>query len=255
MKHIELYQKLSEAYPPALSAEWDHDGIMVMKDGEQPVCRVLVALDLTADCAKKALLGGFDLILTHHPLLFRPLDALYPKDPLSARALMLYEKGISVFSFHTRLDCAEGGVNDTLATLLGLSEVTSFEVEGLPMGRIGRLPEAKKGSELAEQIKEQLGCPQLTLSLPQKRIERLALLGGSGGGEWKDALLAGADGYLTGEASHHHLLDAGENALCLFAAGHDYTERPVCHTLKAAVEALLPEVRVEIYDQIAISRL
>ena len=108
MKHIELYQKLSEAYPPALSAEWDHDGIMVMKDGEQPVCRVLVALDLTADCAKKALLGGFDLILTHHPLLFRPLDALYPKDPLSARALMLYEKGISVFSFQARLRRGRG---------------------------------------------------------------------------------------------------------------------------------------------------
>ena len=123
------------------------------------------------------------------------------------------------------------------------------------MGRIGRLPEAKKGSELAEQIKEKLGCPQLSLSLPEKRIERLALLGGSGGGEWKDALSAGADGYLTGEAGHHHLLDAGENALCLFAAGHDYTERPVCHTLKKKVEELLPEVRVEIYDKIAVSRL
>ena len=254
MKHIELYEKLNALYPPALSAEWDHDGIMVMKDGDQPVCRVLIALDLTAECAKTALLGGYDLIITHHPLLFRPLDALYPKDPLTARALMLYEKGISVFSFHTRLDCAEGGVNDALAELFELSDLTVFEVEGLPMGRIGRLPEEKSAKELAEEIKEKLGCPQLSLSLPQKRVARLALLGGSGGSEWKDALAAGADGYLTGEAGHHHLLDAGENALCLFAAGHDYTELPVCRALKRRVDGLLQGAKVDVYQKIAISR-
>ena len=120
MKHIELYEKLNARYSPSLSCPWDHDGIMVMKNGEQQVKKVLIALDCSNEAVKKALLGGYDVILTHHPLLFKGLSALVPDNPLSARALLLYEKGISVFSFHTRLDCAEGGFNDRLCALLGL---------------------------------------------------------------------------------------------------------------------------------------
>ncbi|MBQ7847375.1 MAG: Nif3-like dinuclear metal center hexameric protein, partial [Clostridia bacterium] len=66
MKHIELYEKLNARYSPSLSCPWDHDGIMVMKNGEQQVKKVLIALDCSNEAVKKALLGGYDVILTHH---------------------------------------------------------------------------------------------------------------------------------------------------------------------------------------------
>ena len=106
MKHIELYEKLNARSSPSLSCALDHDGLIVMKDGEKQVKKVIITLDCSNEAVKKALLGGYDVILTHHPLLFKGLSALVPDNPLSARALLLYEKGISVFSFHTRLDCA-----------------------------------------------------------------------------------------------------------------------------------------------------
>ena len=74
MTHGALYEQLTKRYPTSLSCSWDHDGIMVMKDGEKQVCRVLVALDCTNECAAKAISGGYDLILTHHPLAIKGLS-------------------------------------------------------------------------------------------------------------------------------------------------------------------------------------
>ena len=249
MTHGALYEQLTKRYPTSLSCSWDHDGIMVMKDGEKQVCRVLVALDCTNECAAKAISGGYDLILTHHPLFFKPIGALVPDGPLMARGLLLYEKGISVFSFHTRLDCAKGGVNDRLAMLLGLSSLTEFQVDELPMGRIGKLEKATTGAEFSKALKEKLGASAVFCNLPHKKIEKVALLGGSGGGEWKDALKAGADCYVTGEAGYHHQLDAAEAGLCLLVCGHDFTEKPVLWQLKEDLATLCPEAQVDIFEK------
>lgn len=255
MTHQELYEQLNILYPPSLSCPWDHDGIMVMKNREQPVKKVLLALDCQNDCAKRAIVGGYDLIVTHHPLFFKPIDALVPTSPLLARGLLLYEKGISVFSFHTRLDCAKGGVNDMLSTVLSLEHTEPFLVEELPMGRVGDLQEAVSGREFAEALKEKLGLTALFCNLPDKKIKRVAVLGGSGGGEWKDALLAGADCYVTGEAGYHHQLDAAEAGLCMMVCGHDFTETPVCRKLKEDILALCPEAQIDIFEKNQISCL
>ena len=249
MTHATLYKALEELYPPSLSCSWDHDGIMVMKNGEKEVKKVLVALDCTNDCAKRAIMGGYDLIVTHHPLFFKPLDALCPTTPLLSRGLLLYEKGISVFSFHTRLDCVSGGVNDVLSGLLLLNDVESFLVDELPMGRIGTLPEALSGEEFAAILKEKLGVGAVFCNLPDKRIKKVALLGGSGGAEWKDAQKAGADCYVTGEAGYHHQLDAAEQGLCIMVCGHDHTEKAVCRRIKEDLLALCPSLQVDIFEK------
>ncbi|MBQ8399269.1 MAG: Nif3-like dinuclear metal center hexameric protein [Clostridia bacterium] len=249
MKHIELYEKLNARYSPSLSCPWDHDGIMVMKNGEQQVKKVLIALDCSNEAVKKALLGGYDVILTHHPLLFKGLSALVPDNPLSARALLLYEKGISVFSFHTRLDCAEGGVNDRLCALLGLQNCTSFDVEGLPMGRMGKFEEPMDGRALAALLKEKLGCTAISAGCPDKKIKKLAVLGGSGGEEWKSVRALGADGSLTGEAKYHDQCDAAEAGLCMLVAGHDYTEKPVCVSLLQELGTICPDVQADVFEK------
>jgi dinuclear metal center YbgI/SA1388 family protein len=249
MTHEQLYQQLSALYPDSLSAAWDHDGIMVMKNGGQEVQKVLLALDCSNECAKRAIVGGYDLILTHHPLFFKPIGALVPENPLMARGLLLYEKGVSVFSFHTRLDCGRGGVNDRLAALLGLCEVTPFEADGLPMGRVGKLQEPLSGREFSAFLKERLGASAVFCNLPEKRVSTVAVLGGSGGDCYKDALLAGADCYVTGEASYHRQLDAAEAGLCLILCGHDLTEQPVLLGVKELLLTLCPEVQVDIFEK------
>lgn len=249
MTHEALYHALCALYPPTLSCPWDHDGIMVMKNGDKEPKKVLVALDCTNDCAKAAIAGGYDLIVTHHPLFFKPIHALAPSNPLMARGLLLYERGISVFSFHTRLDCTKGGVNDHLSELLELTDPTPFFVEDLPMGRVGSLKEAMNGRDFAALLKKTLGTPAIFCNLPDKKIKKVALLGGSGGGEWKDALLAGADCYVTGEAGYHHQLDAAESGLCMMVCGHDFTEKHICRKLQSDLLALCPEAKVDIFEK------
>lgn len=171
------------------------------------------------------------------------------------RALELYSSGIALFSFHTRFDCGKGGVNDELSALFGLEEVCSFPVEGLPMGRIGKLPKAFSAKELAEKVKAVLGCKSLRLTLDRKEIRRLAVLGGSGGDAFKEALAAGADGYLTGEAGYHEMLDAADRGLCMVVAGHDYTENPAAEALGRQIKELLPSAEVLLHREERISTL
>ena len=251
----ELYNKLNALYPTDLSCEWDHDGLMIMKDGNRPVKKVLFALDGSEGAAQYAIDGGFDLIITHHPFFFHPVSSLSDYAPNVARGLKLYENGISLFSFHTRLDCGTGGVNDTLAGLFSLTDVTAFEVDGKPMGRIGNLPFPLSGKELAEKTEALLGAKAIRYTLPGKKVSRLALLGGGGGSSMKDALAAGADGYITGDAGYHNLLDAEERGLCLIAAGHDYTEIPVLKSLAKTVKEFIPEVETDIYEKISLCAL
>ncbi len=251
----ELYDRLDALYPTSLSCEWDHDGLMIMKDGDRPVKKALFALDGSEGAVQYAINNGFDLIITHHPFFFHPISALTDHAPNVARGLRLYENNISLFSFHTRLDCGTNGVNDTLAKLFSLSDVTAFEVDGKPIGRIGTLPSPLCGKELAEKAGAILGAKAVRYTLPNKKISRLALLGGGGGSSMKEALAAGADGYITGDAGYHHLLDAEEHGLCLIAAGHDYTEIPVLKSLEKTVKVLIPEVESEIYEKISLCTL
>ena len=105
-----LFAKLNERIPRSLSYEWDNDGLMCCPDGEREVRRVLVALDATADVCDKAILEGYDVILTHHPFIFKGLRAIDDASAISAKAIALIKEGVSVMSFHTRLDALEGGV-------------------------------------------------------------------------------------------------------------------------------------------------
>ena len=130
----ELNELLNERFSPALSCEWDNDGLQVTPDPGATVTGVLLALDLSdaaIECAKDS---GCNVILTHHPLLFRPLSELTPESGVGRRVQRLLSLGISAIACHTRADAAPGGLNDALAERMGLSDVTPF-ADGIP--RIG----------------------------------------------------------------------------------------------------------------------
>ena len=221
MKATELYYELERRIPKGLSEEWDNDGIMLLP-GDKEINNVLIALDVTPKVAKEAIEGGYDLIITHHPMIFHPLKSVRDE-----KIINLLKNDVCVFSFHTRLDTVAGGVNDTLCDLLGLKDVTLF----CEMGRVGKLKHSMNTGELCKLIKEKTFAPSVNASCEVDKISTAALLGGGGKDFFKESKDI-ADVYITGEMSYNTMLDASEMGICVIEAGHFYTEFPVCKTLE-----------------------
>ena len=218
----ELYDALSALYPRALSAAWDNDGVMVSGNLDAPVRHVLCALDVTERTVGEAVRLGADLILSHHPLIFRPLASLTEESAVGRRAMTLLASGISVLSFHTRADAAEGGVNDLLAEALGLSDTSRFG-DG-DIGVLGDLPTAVTAEALAETVKAALGAPLVLLGDSGRPLRRVAVVGGSGKDEIAAAIAVGADALVSGRLSYETVNEAKELGITLIEAGHFFTE-------------------------------
>ena len=139
MTVMELYKALDAAIPRALSCEWDNDGLMCCPDPNKQVERVLIALDITEEVVDDAIEGGFDVILSHHPIIFKGLRAVEPSNAVARKTIKLIQNGIAAMSFHTRLDALTGGVNDVLAARLELQNTEPFGVDPIPIGRVGEL--------------------------------------------------------------------------------------------------------------------
>ena len=243
----EYYKHFCEKIPSSLSMDWDNDGLMCCPDETRTVRKILVVLDITERVVEHAVDGGYDLILAHHPLIFRGVKSLTENDGAGRKLLLLVKHGITAMSFHTRLDAVTGGVNDVLAELLGLHSVTPFGADAIPVGRVGDLERECTPAELAEAVKKALGAPCVTLSDAGKKIRRVAVLGGSGKDDIGAAVKAGADAYVSGELGYHAMVDAPENGITLVEAGHFYTEYPVCRRLEALAKEADPTVETEIF--------
>lgn len=243
----ELYGILNEKIPPSLSCSWDNDGLMCCPDSSREVKKILLTLDVTDGAVDTAASGGFDMIISHHPFFFKGLKSVTDTQPLSAAAIKLIKAGVSVASFHTRLDAVEGGVNDTLAALLGLKNAIPFGNEGEEIGRIGDLSGFTL-SELCERVKAATGAPFVLCADGGKVPSRVAILGGEGGDDVGAAARAGADTFISGRIGYHHMTDAAGRGLSLIEAGHFYTEFPVCETLKKWLLEINPEIEIEVYN-------
>ncbi len=243
----ELYEQLNSKIPLSLRCDWDNDGMMCCPDPDRQLGRVLLALDVTDAAVEYAIAGGYDLILTHHPLIFSPIRAMNPSNPTARRVIRLLTAGISVFSFHTRLDAVEGGVNDVLAERIGLTDARPFGIPGEEIGRIGNVT-PMSFADFAAFVKKQLNAPVLEVVNTSKTVRKVALVGGAGKDYLSAAIAAGADVYLTGEMGHHADLDAADAGIGLILAGHYYTELPVLDRLRELAEDCDPELEFGYFD-------
>ena len=177
----ELYSALSKLYPKELALPWDNDGLMVSADPEREVQRVLVALDATLSAINYAKENGFDTLVTHHPMLFRGVKSVVPENLSGARVITAITSGITVMSFHTRCDAADGGVNDALCRALGFEPTESFgDAEAPTLGRVANVPEMT-ARELAALVKDKLGCVAVRVNGDlSRKVTRVAFCGGDG---------------------------------------------------------------------------
>ena len=228
----ELYSFFEERIPRSLSCDWDNDGLMVCADDTKEVRRVLVALDITAAVTEHAIREGYDLVVSHHPLIFHPLKAVAPGEATVNKVIRLLTSGVSAMSFHTRLDAVAGGVNDVLANAIGLQNIIPFGKDGEEMGRIGDLPAPMSLREFAALVKTATGATHVQISDGGKPVSRVAVLGGGGAGESDAAAAAGADTYVTGDLRHDQLTEAPERGMNLLEGGHFFTENLVCDRIR-----------------------
>lgn len=249
----EFYQKLNELIPASLSCEWDNDGLMCCPDSARQASKVLVALDPSINTVRAAIDGGYDAIVTHHPLIFKGIKAIDDADMSALKLMCLLEANIAVMSFHTRLDAMEGGVNDHLASLLGLSQVEPLVNNGEKIGRVGVLPSPLNPEDMARGVKELLGAPVVRLGNAGRPAWRIALLGGSGDEEVDAAIAAGADTYISGSLKYHQLADARELGINLIEAGHFHTENHVCSVLRDMILSVDESIVCDIHSEYAIT--
>ncbi len=125
----EIYQYLDGLAPFSLQMEFDNAGFLVGR-GERAVSKILVSLDITEEVAEEAAELGAELIVSHHPVIFRPAKSVTDGDPDGRVLLALAEHRIAAICAHTNLDAVAGGVNDALALY------TTFEVYAGPMAKL-----------------------------------------------------------------------------------------------------------------------
>ncbi len=225
----DLYEKLSERIPDTLLEQWDNDGLMCAPDGTREVSKVLLTLDVTEELVDYAIEQGFDLIISHHPLIFKPLSAVNEQNHVARKLIKLIENEISVFSFHTRADKVTGGVNDRLAELLGIENTLPFG-EG-QLGRVGEVEEMTL-EDFIYKVKTALGADVVKYSDGYNTVKRVALVGGDGKDFVGDAIKCGADTYLSGRISYNIMEEAAEMGINLVEAGHYFTEQPLMELFK-----------------------
>jgi dinuclear metal center YbgI/SA1388 family protein len=227
----DILKLLNEIAPFSHMAEWDNSGLQV-GDLSKEIKKILFALDPTMDALMNALENNAQLLLTHHPLIFRSLSQLnyqvYPGNVI----VEAVKNDISVVSIHTNLDVAKGGINEMLADLLGLQQTVvldkdePLENDGAGLGRIGILPEPLSLNAFTDVVKRAFGCTGVrVVGDDDLEIKRVAVVGGSGGSLVGRASEKGADLLVTGDINHHQALEATFLKLALIDAGHFFSER------------------------------
>ena len=247
MTTLELSRALRDKIPARMACDWDNDGIMCLPDEERTVHRALIVLDITDDAVDHAIKGNYDIILSHHPLIFKGIKHLTPDDIIARPLIKLCRHGITALSYHTALDAMDG-VNDRLAAQLGLTDIKPFGNEEYPVGRIGDLPEAMSAEDFAAHVTKVLNCTAVSVGAPDVPARCVAVVGGSGEDDIPAAIAAGADTMVTGEAGYHEMLDAAALGFDVMTAGHFFTEQTTLTMLCELLAIIDPAIQSDIYN-------
>lgn len=220
MKLKDLLNHIDSYAPFSLAEEWDNSGLIV-GDYEAEVSSVAICLDAVSEAVSEAAENGCEVLLCHHPLIFRPIRNI---DIHTETGRTIYEalmRGVSIIAAHTNFD--KTGVNAALAELIGLAEIKPLGDFGLA----GSIPAKMSLKNFAEHVKSHWELSRLNIysqNLPSE-ISRAALCGGSGAEFWREAVSSGAQIYLTADMKYHELIDATRAGLVIGLADHGEMER------------------------------
>ena len=254
VKVKDIASAIERVAPLQLQEDYDNAGYQV-GNPEAEVSRILTCIDITEKTVEKAIASGCQLIVAHHPLLFRAVKKITPNDYISRTIMKAIKADITLYAAHTNLDNAFGGVNYKIAERLGLNDVKilaplpSSRLSGVAnadkcgSGIIGILEEPLSAKDFVEKVRETFHCECIrTNGIEQKTVKRVALCGGSGSEFISDAERQGADVFLSGEIGYHRFF--GHDDILIVEAGHYETEQYTKDLLKEIIEKEYPEVTI-----------
>jgi len=259
-KIIKIMDRLA---PPLLAEEWDNVGLQI-GDPRMPVRRIWVALDASPAVVKAACQQEVDLLITHHPLIFRPLKSIDFETPGGSIIQMAVHRQLAIFSAHTNLDIVQDGVNDVLAQRLGLRnlsvlqpvEVAEWAKEDMRplagsepefgIGRIGSL--AKEGSfkSLVSLVKKKLKLDFVKVAGDlEMEITQVAICSGSGSSLMQAFLSSKAQAYISGDIHYHDAREAQDANRGIIDIGHFPSEHLMVETLAQQLEKIISKAGIE----------
>lgn len=243
----EVLCALEHCAPLPLQESYDNAGLQLGLT-EVQVSGVLLCLDVTEKVVSEAERRGCNLIVSHHPLIFRALKRITDANQVQRTVMMALQKGITIASMHTNLDNARGGVNYKMAEVLNLHDVKFLQennVGGIVCGSgvVGTLAEPMKSDAFIAMVKERFGARvALCNELLEREVKTVALCGGAGSFLVDDAVAAGADAFVTGEM-HYHEYFGHEQEIQICVIGHYETEQYTQQLLAELISEHCPGVR------------
>lgn len=254
LKHIDVFKVVEKWAPKSLAYDWDNIGLQV-GSANHITNKIMITLDVVEATVDEAILNNVNLIIAHHPLIFGKLSNINFESFKGKVIKKLIQHNITVYSAHTNLDIAHGGVNDILSNALNLQSTTHLvDMPSLDneygIGKVGYLKERTTLATLCDDVKMAFSMDHvrvigdLTLD-----VEKVAVLGGSGEKFINDAIKRQADVLITGDITYHQGQDALENGLAIIDAGH-YIEVNFSKPTKEYLVKELEGSKVEIIESI-----
>ena len=247
-----MLSALERFAPLPLQESWDNAGLQVGLT-ETEVSGALLCLDVNEKIVDEAIQKGCNLIVSHHPLLFRGLKTISDLTDVQRTVMKAIVHGICVISMHTNMDNAKGGVNFKIAEKLGLRDVRFFAskiVDGIEAGSgvMGALPEALAADDFVQKVKKafDVECAMCN-ELLRRKIQKVAICGGAGDFLLDEALKAGADAFITGEM-HYHQYFGYEQRIQICVIGHYQSEQFTSEIFREIIERECPGIRTEIAE-------
>lgn len=242
----EIVALLESTAPLTLAESWDNVGLLC-GDRQHEVRKVLCALDITEQVVEEAIKRDVQLIVAHHPVIFTSVSRVTADDVTGRILRKAIQHDIALICMHTNADCAQGGVNDALASALFLTNVINMEAgDNGMLGRVGDLPRQMQPREFALYVKECLRAGGVRFCDGGKPIQRVAVGGGACGKMMDYAVAKGADAFVIGDCSYDLMQRAQSLGLTLTDAGHFPTENPVAAAFADQVKSAFPSLTVTV---------
>ena len=252
MKIKQVLSALERFAPLPLQESWDNAGLQLGLT-EAEVSGALLWLDVNEAIIDEAISKGCNLIVSHHPLLFRGLKQISGADYVQRCVIKAIKHDVVIISMHTNMDNALDGVNWKIAERLGMKDCQFFAqktVDGLEAGSgvVGNLPSEMEARAFVELVKKQFCCEcVLCNALLERPVSKVAICGGAGDFLLPDAVSQGADAFITGEM-HYHQYFGSEQQIQICVIGHYQSEQFTSEIFRDIIQKECPGVRTEIAE-------
>ena len=247
MKIREIIGALEEFAPLSLQDGYDNAGLQIGLTKDAEASGALLCLDVTEEVIDEAVKRGCNMVVSHHPLLFKPLKSISGRDYIERCVIKAIKNDVTIYSAHTNLDSAKDGVNYKIAEKLGLAGLTWLEpkpgTEG-GEGVVGTLPEPMEKEDFVALVKEtfDVDCVRYN-NWTGETVKRVALCGGAGSFLIPKAIASGVDAFITGEIGYHKFFGF-EDQLLLMELGHYESEQFTLEILRDVIKKAAPEMQV-----------